>query len=112
MIDHHAALIYTMVLVSASDADMTDAELDTISETVRYLPVFRDFDTDRLTRIAGDCTQLLGQSDGLDTALEEIKEALPKKLRETAMPSPAMSRRPTATPRRKSCGCWSCCGRS
>ena len=84
MIDHHTALIYTMVLVSASDADMTDAELDTISETVRYLPVFRDFDTDRLTRIAADCTQLLSQSDGLDTALEEIKEALPKKLRETA----------------------------
>ena len=84
MIDHHAALIYTMVLVSASDADMTDAELSTISETVRYLPVFRDFDTGQLTRIAADCTQLLSQSDGLDTALEEIKEALPKKLRETA----------------------------
>jgi len=84
MIDHHAALIYTMVLVSASDADMTDAELNTISETVRYLPIFRDFDTHRLTQIAGDCTQLLGQSDGLDIALTEIKDALPKKLRETA----------------------------
>lgn len=108
MIDHHAALIYTMVLVSASDADMTDAELSTISETVRYLPVFRDFDTENLTRIAGDCTRLLGEADGLDTALEEIKEALPKKLRKRPTPSPATSRRPTATRPRRNCGCWSC----
>ncbi|WP_247881263.1 tellurite resistance TerB family protein [Skermanella sp. TT6] len=84
MIDHHTALIYTMVMVSASDADMTDAELNTISETVRYLPVFRDFDTGRLAEIAADCTELLGQRDGLDAALGEIKQGLPQKLRETA----------------------------
>ena len=27
MVSHHTALIYTMVLVSAADGDMTDAEL-------------------------------------------------------------------------------------
>ncbi|EWY39712.1 Tellurite resistance protein TerB [Skermanella stibiiresistens SB22] len=84
MIDHHTALIYTMVMVSASDADMTDAELNTISETVRYLPVFRDFDPGRMTEITADCTELLGQRDGLDAALAEIKRGLPAKLRETA----------------------------
>ena len=35
MIDHHTALIYTMVLVSAADRDMTDAELGEIGELVR-----------------------------------------------------------------------------
>jgi|SRR3954468_12623804 len=84
MIDHHTALIYTMVLVSAADADMTDAELNTISETVRYLPVFRDFDTGRLPEIAEACTELMGRTDGLDMAMAQIKEGLPKKLRETA----------------------------
>jgi tellurite resistance protein len=84
MIDHHTALIYTMVLVSAADADMTDAELNSIGETVRYLPVFRDFDTERLPEIAENCTELLGHHDGLDTAMAQIKEGLPQKLRETA----------------------------
>jgi tellurite resistance protein len=81
---HHTALIYTMVLVSAADADMTDAELSTLNETVRYLPIFNGFDRARLPKIAEDCTELLGASDGLDRALETIREGLPKKLRETA----------------------------
>ena len=40
MIDHHSALIYIMVLVSACDGDMTDPELEAIGENVRYLPIF------------------------------------------------------------------------
>ena len=84
MIDHHTALIYTMVLVSAADADMTDAELNSIGETVRYLPIFRDFDTGRLPEIAENCTELLSHHDGLDTAMAQIKAGLPPKLRETA----------------------------
>ena len=38
MIDPQTALIYTMVLVSASDSDMTDAELGMIGDIVRHLP--------------------------------------------------------------------------
>ena len=84
MINHHSALIYVMVLVSASDADMTDAELETIGENVRYLPVFRDFDVDRLPEVTRECTTLLSDSDGLQNTLQIIKEALPHKLYETA----------------------------
>ena len=84
MIDHHEALVYTMVMVSAADSEMTDNELRTIGEFVRHLPVFRDFDRDRLTGIARDCAQLLDQSTGLDRALAAIKEGLPRKLHETA----------------------------
>lgn len=84
MIDHHAALIYTMVLVSAADRNMTDAELISIGDIVGYLPVFRDFDRDRLTTVASDCAELLNGDDGLETVFERIKAALPERLRETA----------------------------
>lgn len=83
-IDHHSALIYTMVLVSAAEGVMADTEIETIGRLVRFLPVFRDFDHDRLTEIGEDCTYLLRQEDGLDQAFDIIAEALPTKLRETA----------------------------
>jgi len=84
MIDHHRALIYTMVLVSASDADMSDAELKIISETVRFLPAFRGFDVRELTDVARECTELLSDSDGLDRTISMIRTSLPPRLRETA----------------------------
>lgn len=84
MIDHHSALIYVMVLVSAADADMTDAELETIGENVRYLPVFQDFSIERLPEITRDCTRLLTDSNGLDKALDLIRDSVPDKLCETA----------------------------
>ena len=84
MIDHHTALIYTMVLVSAADRDMTDPELRTIGEIVNYLPVFRDYDKKRLTKDARGCAKLLADEDGLDKALAMIKKALSPHLRETA----------------------------
>ena len=84
MIDHHAALIYTMVLVSAADTDMTDAELQIIGDVVNHLPVFRDYDRKRLTKDLKECAQLLGRDDGLEQTLKAIKTALPQKLRETA----------------------------
>lgn len=84
MLDHHTALIYTMVLVSAADGAMSDAELRTIGEVVNYLPIFDDFDAQKLPTIAGDCAEILDDDDGLDKALEVIKGTLPKKLFETA----------------------------
>jgi tellurite resistance protein len=83
-IDHHTALIFTMVLVSAAEGVMTDVEVATIGRLVRYLPIFKDFDHDRLTEVGRDCTYLLRQEDGLDRAMDMIAESLPPKLRETA----------------------------
>ncbi|MGH6899312.1 MAG: tellurite resistance TerB family protein [Geminicoccaceae bacterium] len=83
-IDHHTALIFTMVLISAAEGEMTDAELDMIGRQVRYLPVFRDFDHQRLTEVGRDCADLLRHDDGLDLAADMIAEALPQPLRETA----------------------------
>jgi len=84
MITHHAALIETMFLVSAADEDMTDAELRTIGEIVSYLPIFRDYDRSKLEATLGECAELLGNPDGLETGLENIKAALPTRLYETA----------------------------
>jgi tellurite resistance protein len=84
MIDHQSALIYTMVMVSAADRDMTDPELHTIGDIVKHLPVFADYDQSQITQTAQDCAQLLADPEGLDKALAMIGKALPDKLRETA----------------------------
>lgn len=84
MISHHTALIYVMVLVSAADSDMTDAEFSTIGEIVTHLPVFRDFEVNNLPSIATSFGELLQGENGLDTALDLIKGALPARLCETA----------------------------
>jgi tellurite resistance protein len=83
-IDRHTALIFTMVLVSAAEGEMTDAELDAISRQVRYLPVFRSFHHDRLTEVGRQCAELLREDDGLELAFDMIAEALPRPLGETA----------------------------
>lgn len=83
-IDHHRALVFTMVLVSAAEGDMTDSELETIGRLVRFLPVFADFDSARLTTVGRECADLLRRDDGLDLAFGMIAAALPERLRETA----------------------------
>ncbi len=84
MVSHHTALIYTMVLVSAADGDMTDAELSVIGDITRSLPVFKDYDSEQLTQAAADCAELLSVDDGFETVLGMIAQALPERLRETA----------------------------
>lgn len=84
MIDAHSALIYTMMLVSAADTEMTDAELQIIGDIVNHLPVFRDYDRKRFTKDLKECATLLAKEDGLEQALKGIKATLPQKLRETA----------------------------
>jgi tellurite resistance protein len=84
MIDHHAALIYTMVLVSAADREMTDAELQTIGDTVRHLPAFADYNLQNLTGTARECAELLNEEDGFEKAIDMIVNGLPARLRETA----------------------------
>jgi tellurite resistance protein len=84
MLDPHRALIYTMVIVSAADSNMADAELRAIGDMVGHLPVFRGFDRKSLSGILDDCTDLIGRENGLEETLKAIKAALPAKLRETA----------------------------
>ena len=84
MIDAPTALIYTMVLVSAADSDMSDAEFQTIGSIVKQLPVFKKFELDRLPETTANCAERLGEPNGLDKLLQEIVSSLPKRLHETA----------------------------
>jgi len=83
-LDHHTALIYTMVTTSAVDQTMTDAELSRIGEIVSHLPVFANYDADGLVAASQACGELLGGKNGLDRVLELIRAGLPVRLRETA----------------------------
>ena len=53
------ALIYLMVIMSAADRDMTDAELGRIGNVIRTLPVFEGFDENRIIEVARQCQQAL-----------------------------------------------------
>ena len=83
-LSHHTALVYVMVVVSAADGAMSDKELKAIGDLTRTLPVFKDFDRDRLLVLAQDCSAILQEEDGLAAVLGLVKEALPAPLRETA----------------------------
>jgi hypothetical protein len=84
MPDHHRALIYTMVIVSGAQPELRDAELSLIGDIVEDLPVFRDFDRERLALLLNDCAELINGENGLERTLEAIRTLLPAKLRETA----------------------------
>ncbi|MCY6382521.1 tellurite resistance TerB family protein [Hoeflea prorocentri] len=78
------ALIYVMVTMSAVDRTMTDAELAQIGNVTRTLPIFQDFNEERLVRVSKDCGAILSEQDGLDTVLLIIHDALPANLYDTA----------------------------
>jgi tellurite resistance protein len=82
--NHHAALVYVMVTVSAVDRAMTDDELHRIGEIVSNLPIFSDYDENDLVKTAEACGEILSADGGLQQVLRLVRGALPEKLRETA----------------------------
>lgn len=78
------ALIYAMVTMSAVDRSMGDAEMHRIGNIVQTLPAFRDFDPERLVKVAEDCGALMSGDDGLNRVLDAIAGALPERLYATA----------------------------
>lgn len=83
-VSHHEALIYAMVTLSAADRKMTDRELMKIGDVVRTLPIFADFDAEKLVATAEACGAVLRGPNGLDAVLAIIKASLPPRLYETA----------------------------
>jgi hypothetical protein len=84
MLDLYSSLIYLMVILAASDGEMTDAEMHTIGENVRYLPVFVGFEAESLPEVARDCALALNAEGGIERTMNAIVEAVPAALRETA----------------------------
>lgn len=80
----HEALIYLMVVTSASDREMTDFELARIGQVVKNWPIFEDFRADRLVKVAQDCQKLIARGEGLDGILEMARTAIPEHLHDTA----------------------------
>jgi len=78
------ALIYLMVVISAADREMTDAELGSIGSIIRSLPVFEDFDENRVIEVARQCQQLLQEHNGPESVLDLVRDAVPPALRDTA----------------------------
>jgi tellurite resistance protein len=78
------SLVALMVAVSASDENIRTAELIKIQSAVNMLPIFADYDNDRLTVISKTVFDLFEQEDGLDALFGLIREALPERLYETA----------------------------
>ena len=78
------SLVALMVAVSASDEDIRTAELIKIQSSVNMLPIFADYDTDRMSHISKTVFDLFEQEDGLDALFGLIRDALPERLYETA----------------------------
>jgi tellurite resistance protein len=77
-------LIALMMAVSASDENIRTSELVTIDAIVNHLPVFANYDADRIKQVSQTVFDLFAVEDGLDALFGLIRENLPDKLYETA----------------------------
>jgi len=77
-------LVVLMIAVSASDENIRTAELVAIQSTVNNLPIFADYDEERLKLLSQTVFDLFEQEDGLDALFGLIRENLPERLFETA----------------------------
>lgn len=78
------ALVATMIAVSASDETIRTSELVAIERIVNHLPVFADYDQDRIRVVAQTVFDLFAEEEGLDALFGLLREGLPEKLHETA----------------------------
>lgn len=77
-------LIWTMVLASAADRDLSPEEIGTMRDLVEHLPVFRGFKIERLPRITEACAAALAGDGGLDKVTAFIRRTVPRRFGETA----------------------------
>jgi tellurite resistance protein len=70
--------------VTFSDGQMRTAELLAVENAVNNLPVFGDYDADRIGVVTRTVADLFAEEEGLDALFGLIRDALPDKLNETA----------------------------
>ncbi len=78
------ALVAVMIAISASDEDVRTVELITIEQIVDHLPVFADYNAERMKDVGEVVFDLFADEDGLDSLLELIVKSMPERLAETA----------------------------
>lgn len=78
------SLVAVMVAISASDENIRTAELLKIQSQVNNLPIFADYDIDRMKTVSQTVFDLFEQEDGLAALFGLLRESLPERLNETA----------------------------
>jgi len=78
------ALVAIMVAVSVSDQTINTSELLAIERQVNHLPIFAQYDTQRMREAAQTVFRMMEEEDGLDTLFALVRAALPERLFETA----------------------------
>lgn len=78
------AVIYLMVMASASDGRMSERELRSIGRVVRSFPLFSEADEEGLVDMAEACGALMSSEGGLQKVLTSASASLPAHLGETA----------------------------
>ena len=78
------ALISVMMAVSVSDTNIRTSELVAIERMVDHMPVFADYDADRIRAVSQTVLSLCEEEDGLDALFGLVRDALPERLYETA----------------------------
>lgn len=78
------AVIYLMVLASASDGRIVDSEFRTIGRVVRSFPLFSPADEAMLVETAERAGALMAGESGLQRLIASAAAALPAHLGETA----------------------------
>ena len=77
-------LVAVMIAVSASDENMRTSELVKIQSAVNNLPIFAQYDIDRMNVMAQVVFDLFAVEDGLDALFGLVRDNLPEHLFETA----------------------------
>ncbi|WP_435166703.1 tellurite resistance TerB family protein [Falsirhodobacter sp. 1013] len=78
------ALLALMIAVSASHGAVETSELVAIQQMLNHLPVFAEYDIDRLGNVARVVFDLFNEEDGLDALFALVRAALDERLFETA----------------------------
>ena len=77
-------LVAVMFATSASDQNIRTAELISIERMVDHMPIFGEYDKDRLRQVSDTVFDLFEEEDGLDALFGLVRDHLPEKLFETA----------------------------
>ena len=78
------SLIAVLIGVSVADSEIRTAELLAIEALVNHLPIFADYDADRVKTVAQTVFDLFEVEDGLDALFGLVRANLPEHLHETA----------------------------
>lgn len=77
-------LVAVMIAVTIADENIRTSELVQITNIVNNLPIFSNYDPDRLQLVARMVFEFMDQEDGLDALFGVVRGNLPERLFETA----------------------------